>query len=161
MVSPRVAPGVIIIQPLRGWLNLKLNTSFATSLFPYLYLYFLPDFRTFRLPDYSLLTSRASVPRVSLGDKMIQPLQGWSNLKLNTTIHPSLLPYYLTTLLVFVFLPDLKFGFSNSQRPRTQISMVSKFKLYGLPDSIPTSLLVFVFLPDLKFGFSNSQRPRT
>ncbi len=42
-----------MIQPLRGWVNLKLNTFFPPSLLPYLYLYFLPDFRTFGLPDFT------------------------------------------------------------------------------------------------------------
>ena len=61
---PRVSPGVIIIEPLRGSLYLQTRICICFRAFGF------SDFKTsaFRFP-----------PRVAPGDTMIQPLRGWAN----------------------------------------------------------------------------------
>ena len=49
---PRVAPGVIVIQPLRGWSNPKHFTSLTTSLLPYFLTPLLVFVFSFGLPDF-------------------------------------------------------------------------------------------------------------
>ncbi len=88
------------------------------------------------------------MPRVAPGVIIVQPLQGWANLKLNAFFPPSLLPYYLTPLLVFVFssgLPDFRTsGLCN-------LSCSIKHNLFRL-NSI--SLYQFKNHPSVKFRFT-------